>query len=74
LWARPKRPPGGEADDAVHEQGVELDAVGEGKEAAAAGVEGLVSKKPRMSEAVKLLKINKKIGIGGVAWNSGVIR
>ena len=65
---------GGEADDAVHEQGVELNAAGEGEEAAAAGAEGLVSKKPRMSEAVKLLKINKKSGIGGVAWNSAVIR
>jgi len=32
---RPERPPGGEADDAVHEQGVELDAAGEGEEAAA---------------------------------------
>ena len=35
LWARPKRPPGGEADDAIHEQGVELDASGEGEGAAA---------------------------------------
>ncbi|HMD76543.1 MAG TPA: hypothetical protein VKG86_04125 [Terracidiphilus sp.] len=65
---------GGEEDDAVHEQGVELDAAGEGEEAAAAGAESLVSKKPRMSEAVKLLKINRKRGISGVAWNSGVIR
>jgi hypothetical protein len=38
------------------------------------GAEGLVSKKPRIREAVKLLKINKKSGIGGVACNSGVIR
>ena len=65
---------GAEADDSVHERRVELDAAGEGEEAAAAGVEGPVSKNPRMSEAVKLLKINKKSGIGGVAWNSAVIR